>query len=237
MEHQQISKVVLKNSVVFLSGGVSVSGVIVASKILRIFCCTHKKLGGRKSGSNFAGSKTPTRLTVVDMLNIVSSKEAHLWPQKFQSTNLLSFIFVLEIQISLAKIHMQPSKNEGLLPMIFHFKGWFFKLFLLALHFSRMGEGLRTFHRKNGDRNFFSQHNLAVFGRTPGESEKFDLGPRMQRFGGDVAMPNGGLAMWNDYFHWQKKVNLVLRNKEVMLEILFDDFWLHVLMLHPNIYP
>lgn len=131
---------------VFLSGGVSISGVVVASKIVRIFCCTHKKLGVRKWGSNFAGSKTPTRLTVVYMLNIVSSKEAHLWPQKFQSTNLLSFIFVVKIQISLAKIHMQPSKNECLLPMIFHFKGWFFKLFLLALHFSRMGEG--HFHRK-----------------------------------------------------------------------------------------
>ena len=81
MEHQQISKVVLKNSVVFLSGGVSISGVVVASKIVRIFWLhaqTHKKLGGRKSGSNFAGSKTPTRLTVVYMLNIVSSKEAHL---------------------------------------------------------------------------------------------------------------------------------------------------------------
>ena len=50
-------------------------------------------------------------------------------------------------------------------------------------------------------------------------------------------MPNGGLAMWNDYFHWQKKVHLVLHNKEVTLEILFDDFWLHVLMLHPNISP
>lgn len=174
---------------VFLSGGVSISGVVVASKILRIFCCTHKKLGGRKSGSNFAGSKTPTRLTVVYMLNIVSSKEAHLWPQKFQSTNLLSFIFVVEIQISLAKIHMQPSKNECLLPMILHFKGWFFKLFLLALHFSRMGEG--HFTEKNRPK-LFSQQNLAVFGRTPGESEKFDLGPRMQRFGGDVAMPFTG---------------------------------------------
>lgn len=90
---------------------------------------------------------------------------------------------MVEIQISLAKIHMQPSKNEGLLPMIFHFKGWFFKLFLLALHFSRMGEG--HFTEK-------TQQNLAVFGRTPGESEKFDLGPRMQRFGGDVAMPFTG---------------------------------------------
>lgn len=36
-QHQQISKVVLKNSVVFLSGGVSISGVVVASKIVRIF--------------------------------------------------------------------------------------------------------------------------------------------------------------------------------------------------------
>ena len=178
---------------VFLSGGVSISGVVVvASKILRIFCCTHKKLGGRKSGSNFAGSKTPTRLTVVYMLNIVSSKEAYLWPQKFQSTNLLSFIFVVKIQISLAKIHMQPSKNEGLLPMIFHFKGWFFKLFLLALHFSRMGEGLPS-PKKHGDRNYFRSKTW-LFLVLPGESEKFDLGPRMQRFGGDVAMPNGGLA-------------------------------------------
>lgn len=55
MEHQQISKTsFLKNSVVFLSGGVSISGVVVASKIVRIFWL-HKKLGGRKSGSNFCG--------------------------------------------------------------------------------------------------------------------------------------------------------------------------------------
>ena len=167
--------------------------LLLLQRLFGFFCCTHKKLGVRKWGSNFAGSKTPTRLTVVYMLNIVSSKEAHLWPQKFQSTNLLSFIFVVKIQISLAKIHMQPSKNEGLLPMIFHFKGWFFKLFLLALHFSIFFQnGGRTFHRKKRRPKLFSQQNLAVFGRTPGESEKFDLGPRMQRFGGDVAMPFTG---------------------------------------------
>ena len=44
----------------------------------------------------------------------------------------------------------------------------------------------------------------------------------------------GGLAMCDDYFHWQKKVNLVLQKKEGMFRILFDDFCLHFLMLHPN---
>lgn len=76
---------------------------------------------------------------------------------------------MVEIQISLAKIHMQPSKNEGLLPMIFHFKGWFFKLFLLALHFSRMGEG--HFTEKNGDRNFFRSNTWLFLGE-PQESLK-----------------------------------------------------------------
>ena len=139
--------------------------LLLLQRLFGFFCCTHKKLGVRKWGSNFAGSKTPTRLTVVYMLNIVSSKEAHLWPQKFQSTNSLSFIFVVKIQISLAKIHMQPSKNEGLLPMIFHFKGWFFKLFLLALHFSRMGEG--HFTEKNRPKQLFFAAKPGCFWENP----------------------------------------------------------------------
>lgn len=143
--------------------------LLLLQRLFGFFVARTKNWGGRKSGSNFAGSKTPTRLTVAYMLNIVSSKEAHLWPQKFQSTNSLSFIFVVKIQISLAKIHMQPSKNEGLLPMIFHFKGWFFKLFLLALHFSRMGEG--HFTEKNGDRNFFRSKTWQFLGE-PQESLK-----------------------------------------------------------------